>query len=185
MTSWILNRYVRAIARGAVFAYPTDTIWGFGCHPLHAASVARILAIKRRPAAKGLILLSSRLEYAEPYVDIDGRAREALARPAAQPTTFLVPASADCPVWLTGAHPTIAVRVTDHPLIERLCEGIEAPLVSTSANRAGRPAARNFLQVRRQFGAELDFVIPGHSAGSGRPSRIKSLADGAIIRDGA
>lgn len=185
MSPWILSRYVRAIARGAVFAYPTDTVWGFGCHPLSAASVARILAIKRRPAAKGLILLTSRLEYAEAYVAVGGAAHEALARPAAQPTTYLVAASADCPVWLTGAHPTIAIRVTDHPLIERLCDGIEAPLVSTSANRAGRSVARNFLQVRRQFGAELDFIVVGYTTGSGRPSTIKSFADGTIIRGGA
>ena len=185
MSPWILNRYARAIARGAVFAYPTDTIWGFGCHPLIAASVARILAIKRRPVAKGLILLSSRLAYVEPYLAVDAASRDALARPAAQPTTYLLPASPDCPVWLTGAHSTLAVRVTDHPLIERLCDAIEAPLVSTSANRAGGPTVRNALQARRRFGAELDFVVAGYAAGSGRPSRIKSLADGAIIRGGA
>ncbi len=185
MSPWNLNRYVRAIARGAVFAYPTDTIWGFGCHPLSATGVVRILAIKRRSAAKGLILLASRLDYAEPFVTLDAAARDALARPAAQPTTFLVPASADCPPWLTGAHPTIALRITDHPLIERLCDGIEAPLVSTSANRAGGPTVRNYLQARRRFGAELDFVVAGYAAGSGRPSTIRSLADGAIIRGGA
>ena len=185
MSPWKLNRYARAIARGAVFAYPTDTIWGFGCHPLAAASVARLLAIKRRAAAKGLILLTSRFEYVEALVVADAAVRDALARPAAQPTTYLVPASADCPAWLTGAHSTIAVRVTDHPLIERLCDAIEAPLVSTSANRAGGPTVRSALQARRRFGAELDFVVPGHAAGSGRPSRIKSLADGAIIRGGA
>ncbi len=185
MSPWILNRYARAIARGAVFAYPTDTIWGFGCHPLVVAGVVRILAIKRRPAAKGLILLTSRLDYVVPFVAVDAAIRDALARPAAQPTTYLVPASADCPSWLTGTHPTLAVRVTDHPLIERLCDAIEAPLVSTSANRAGGPTVRNYLQARRRFGAELDFVIPGYAAGSGRPSTIKSLADGAIIRGGA
>ncbi len=185
MSPWILNRYVRAIARGAVFAYPTDTIWGFGCHPLDAAAVARILAIKRRPAAKGLILLASKLDYVEPFIAVDAAARDALAQPAAQPTTYLVPARADCPVWLTGAHPTIAIRITDHPLIERLCDGIEAPLVSTSANRARGPSVRNALQARRRFGAELDFVIPGYTAGSGRASTIKSLADGTIIRGNA
>ena len=184
MTDWQLNRIARAITRGAVFAYPTDTIWGFGCHPLIESSVRRILAIKQRPAGKGMILLSSRLEYCRPYIALDRDALRPIAEPAPRPTTWLVPASEFCPPWLRGEHPTIAVRITGHPLLQALCDRIESPLVSTSANRSGRRNARGELQIRRQFGGELDLIVTGFETGGGRPSEIKSLLTGEIRRTG-
>ena len=182
MSAWRLNRFARAAARGAVFAYPTDTIWGFGCHPLIEASVLRILDIKQRPAGKGLILLSSRLEYCAAYIDLDADAMQPIADPVSRPTTWLVPASPFCPPWLHGKHPTIAIRITDHPLARALCDRLEAPLVSTSANRSGHANARNALLVRRQFADQLDFIATGFAEGTGRPSEIKSLLTGEITR---
>ncbi len=184
MSTWSLNRYARAIARGAVFGYPTDTIWGFGCHPLIESSVMQILAIKRRPVEKGLILLSSRLEYCRDYIDVDEAGLALIAQPVEQPTTWLVDASKYCPDWISGQYPTVAIRITDHPLMRDLCKRIQAPLVSTSANRSGRPPARNLIQMRRQFSTELDFVISGFSTGGAHASRIKSLASGDIVRSG-
>ena len=173
---------IRALARGATIAYPTDTIWGFGCHPLAAAGVERILEIKRRSWRKGLILLSSDIDYCLPYVDASAAELEPLRQPAARPTTYLVPASDYCPAWIRGEFTTVAVRVTDHPLIGILCDGLEAPLVSTSANRAGRSPARNALQMRRQFGDELDFIVTGFNTGGSRASEIKFLHGGASVR---
>lgn len=182
MSPWALNRMTRALARGAVIGYPTDTIWGFGCHPLAASAVARILAIKRRPAAKGLILLSSRLDYCLPYIEAGPAELEPLREPAARPTSWLVPASDYCPPWIRGDFATVAIRVTDHPLIAALCTGLEAPLVSTSANRAGRKPVRSALQMRRQFSRELDFIVTGFDPGGGPPSEIKFLRGGASVR---
>ena len=182
MSPWALNRMAHAITHGAVFGYPTDTIWGFGCHPLLAGAVARILEIKQRGPEKGLILLSSRLEYCLPYLDIEADRLEQVRQPVERPTTWLVPASERCPAWIRGDFPTVAIRVTDHPLLQSLCNAILAPVVSTSANRAGRAPVRNALQMRRQFGAELDYIVTGFATGGGRPSEIKSLHSGTTVR---
>ena len=182
MSPWALNRFIHAISRGAVFGYPTDTIWGFGCHPLIAGSVARILRIKNRSPAKGLILLSSRLEYCRAYLDVNMEQLKPIQSPAEEPTTWLVPASEFCPPWIRGNFPTVAIRITDHPLLKTLCDRLEAPIVSTSANRAGRATVRNAWQMRRQFGDELDFIVSGYATGTGHPSEIKSLASGTTLR---
>lgn len=182
MSPWALNRFTRAVSRGAVFGYPTDTIWGFGCHPLIANSVNRILQIKNRGPEKGLILLSSRIEYCAAYLDADAQQLESIRLPCERPTSWLVPASAFCPPWISGNFPTVAIRITDHPLLQILCDRLQAPIVSTSANRAGRPPVRNSLQMRKQFCDELDFIVSGFAAGSGRPSEIKSFSSGATLR---
>lgn len=184
MSPWQINRLGRAVRRGAVFAYPTDTIWGFGCHPLHRPAVQRILEIKQRPLHKGLILLSSDFDYLQPYLSnqLTPDQINRLQTITSQPTTWLIEADKDCPDWLCGRFPTIAVRLTNHPFVQRLCDTINAPLVSTSANRSGRPAIRNAIQARHQFGNELDFIVGGFSAGRIKASKIKSLATDQIIR---
>jgi L-threonylcarbamoyladenylate synthase len=184
MSPWALNRFAHAVSRGAIFGYPTDTVWGFGCHPLVTSSIARILHIKNRSPDKGLILLSSRLEYCAAYVGLDREQLEPVRSTTGHPTTWLVPASHNCPLWIRGNFPTVAIRITNHPLIELLCNRLEAPLVSTSANRSGKSTVRNALQMRKQFGDELDFIVNGFTTGSNRPSEIKSLLNGTTLRSG-
>lgn len=185
MSPWALNRFAHAVSRGAIFGYPTDTVWGFGCHPLIASSVARILQIKNRSPDKGLILLSSRLEYCAAYVGLDNAQLASVLSATDRPTTWLVPASEDCPVWIRGNHPTVAIRIASHPLLDFLCDRLEAPLISTSANRSSKATARNSMQMRKQFGAELDFIVCGFTTGSNRPSEIKSLLSGTTLRSSA
>lgn len=76
----------------------------------------------------------------------------------------------------------MAIRITDHPLLHYLCERLQSPLVSTSANQAGKSTARSALQLRRQFGQQLDFIVTGFNTGGARPSEIKSLASGKLLR---
>ena len=183
MSPWALNRLLHAVSKGAVFGYPTDTIWGFGCHPLIASSANRIRQIKNRSPDKGLILLSSRLEYCMAYVDVEADQLQPVQVDSHQPTTWLVPASDFCPPWIRGNHATVAIRITDHPLVRLICDRLQAPIVSTSANRAGKSSVRNSQQMRKQFRYELDFIVTGFAAGANRPSAIKSLATGNSLRN--
>lgn len=181
MSPWALNRFIHAVSRGAIFGYPTDTIWGFGCHPLIASSVNRILQLKNRNPDKGLILLSSRLEYCAAYVDQVDQLKK-IQFPTTEPTTWLVTASHFCPPWIRGNYSTVAIRICDHPLLQLICDRLEGPVVSTSANRAGKATVRNSLQMRKQFGDQLDFIVNGYATGSNRPSEIKSLVNGTTVR---
>ncbi len=70
---------------------------------------------------------------------------------------------------MTGEHETVALRVTDHPLVRELCR-YTGPLISTSANPAGRPAARSRLRVEQYFRGELDGVLGGAWAGAAIPA---------------
>ncbi|MCP4979702.1 MAG: L-threonylcarbamoyladenylate synthase [Gammaproteobacteria bacterium] len=182
MSPWALNRFIHAVSQGAVFGYPTDTIWGFGCHPLITAGVNRILQIKNRSPEKGLILLSSRLEYCAAYTGVDTNLLKPIQCNAENPTTWLVPASDFCPPWIRGNHATVAIRITDHPFLRTVCDRLEAPIVSTSANRSGKTCVRNALQMRKQFDDELDFIVTGFDTGGNQPSEIKSLDCGITLR---
>lgn len=184
MSPWAINRLGKAILRGAVIACPTDTIWSFGCHPLLAQPVARILGIKQRPAEKGLILLGSSLDYFEPYIEdkLTSKQVTLLTGTMSHPVTWLVPASDQCPIWIRGHFPNVAIRITNHPFIREICELIQSPIVSTSANRAGGATLRHVWQARHNFNGQIDYIVSGFDSGTKRASEIKSLESGHIIR---
>jgi L-threonylcarbamoyladenylate synthase len=76
----------------------------------------------------------------------------------------------------------VAVRVPDHPLARQLCRLAGQPIISTSANISGRPAARNRYQVARQLGDQLDFIVSGACDRASKPSTIIDLESGRILR---
>jgi L-threonylcarbamoyladenylate synthase len=184
VSSWLLNKYALQIKKGAVFAYPTDTIWGLGCDPENAQAIQRILQIKNRSVSKGMILLANSIDYCTPYIDRDyfTQQREQICRIEQSPTTWLVPASASCPPWLTGNHHSVAIRLTDIPHISRLCNALKIPLISTSANYSGHTPVRNAFLSHRHFANRVDFIIHSSVKGSEKASRIIDMKSGKIIR---
>jgi L-threonylcarbamoyladenylate synthase len=87
-------------------------------------------------------------------------------------------------VLLTGGRPTIAVRVSAHPIVQRLCRRTGSALVSTSANLSGAAPARTALAVRRRLGRFVDFVLAGPLGDSARPTEIRDAATGRVLRAG-
>jgi len=172
-----------AIAAGGIVAYPTEAVFGLGCDPANADAVARLLALKGRPEHKGLILISDRLERLLRWLaplDDEVRARVEPTWPG--PVTWLLPAAADCPARLRGEHDTLAVRVTAHPVAAALCRAWGGALVSTSANHAGEPPARDAGTVTRLFGPKVACVVPGEVGSLGRPTPIRDARTGATLR---
>jgi L-threonylcarbamoyladenylate synthase len=159
-------------------------VWGLSCDPFNKAAVARLLALKTRPVHKGLILVAAHENQIEFLLaGLSEQQRQTLAASWPGPVTWLLPHHGLVPAWISGDHATVAVRVSAHPVVNALCAAWGGPLVSTSANRAGAQPAREAFQVRRFFGDQLDNLLPGRIGSSARPTGIRDLASGQIIRD--
>lgn len=173
----------RVVRAGGVIAYPTEAVFGLGCDPRNERAVRHLLAIKRRPIHKGLILIAASLEqllpFLQPLVPAD-LARLATTWPG--PHTWLLPTRPTTPRWLRGRHDTLAVRVTAHPLAAACCRACGHPLVSTSANLSGRPPARSALAVRRQWGHRIDYLLSGAVGGADKPTEIRDLKTDHLVR---
>ena len=180
-----LKQAARMVNAGGVIAYPTEAVYGLGCHPLDADAVLRLLRLKQRPVDKGLILIAADLEQLLPYVQpLSPALHRRVAGTWPGPVTWLVPARPETPWWLRGAHDTIAVRVTAHPLAAALCRAAGTALVSTSANRAGQAPARTALRVQRVFGKGVDLIMHGALGGASKPSEIRDARTGKVLRAG-
>jgi L-threonylcarbamoyladenylate synthase len=132
---------------------------------------------------KGLILVAgSQLQLEFLLQDLGRQQRDTLSASWPGPATWLVPHRGRVPVEVYGEHATVALRVTDHRGMRALCNAFGGPLVSTSANPATAQPARALFQVRRYFNDQLDFILPGALGGANRPSVIRDLASGKILR---
>jgi len=176
-----LIRAARILKNGGIVAYATEYCFGFGCDPLNRAAVLRLLRIKRRPLAKGLILIATDTAQLAPYVD-DLPTQVLASWPG--PHTWLLEARAGVPGWLTGDHSRIALRVTAHPQAAALCRAAGMAIVSTSANRAGGAPVRSYRDAVRRFKSEVDYVLPGRVGDSPAPTPIRDAVSGELIRPG-
>lgn len=185
-TSWLrIDQAARTIQNGGVVAYPTEAVYGIGCLPHDEQGLQRIIRIKRRDARKGLIVVAAGIEQLEHLAAIPDSALTDGTLPGwPGPVTWVVAASRYASPLVTGGRSTIAVRVSDHPIVQRLCRRTGSALVSTSANFAGHPPAKSALEVRRAIGNELDFVLAGPLGRQQKPTEIRDLASGRILRRG-
>jgi L-threonylcarbamoyladenylate synthase len=178
-----LNAVARVVRTGGIIAYPTEAVYGLGCDPGNERAVRRLLALKRRPMHKGLILIAADFTQLAPFLEsLSSDDQERLATTWPGPYTWLIPTRTDTPRWLRGRHDTLAVRVTAHPLAAALCEACGHALVSTSANFSGHPPARTALAVRRQLGSSIDALLPGPTGGAAKPTQIRDLRSSRLVR---
>jgi L-threonylcarbamoyladenylate synthase len=180
-----IHEAATALQTGGVIAYPTEAVWGLGCDPRDEDAVLRLLAIKQRDVDKGLILIASHLEQLRPFLDLAAVPAENLAAVLATwpgPHTWVMPASAAAPSWITGAHDGIAVRISAHPLVIELCNAYGGALVSTSANRAGQPTAFTREMLDPVVLEGVDGLVAGETGGLGAPTAIRDALTGAAIR---
>jgi L-threonylcarbamoyladenylate synthase len=180
-----LEQAAACLRRGGVLAYPTEAVWGLGCDPFHPGALPRLLAIKQRAQAKGLILIAASLAQLEPLLDLAAlpeARREAVLASWPGPHTWALPPSARVPESLRGAHDTLAARVTAHPVAAALCAAFGAPLVSTSANLSGEPPARRREALDPRLLATIDGVVEGETGGLARPTPIRDARSGELLR---
>lgn len=174
------------LTRGGVIAYPTEAVWGLGCDPFDETAVRRLLAIKQRPLEKGLILIAADLDQLRPCLDLAALPAERLAQVQASwpgPHTWVMPTRPGTPAWITGAHASLAVRVSAHPVVVALCRAFGGPLVSTSANLSGQPAPLRRDDLDPALLARLDGVVAGDTGGLARATPIRDARSGRQLRD--
>jgi L-threonylcarbamoyladenylate synthase len=185
---WQIRLACRALNSGGLVLHATEGVWGLASDPFDEEAVERLLTLKNRSVDKGLIVIADRAECFTPELDpLEKDQRRTVLGSWPGPVTWVLP-NVQFPDWITGGRSTVAVRVSGHPQARALCAAFEGPLVSTSANRSGRPPAVTEIVARRQlapfgFPGPRDRVLPGRVQRPGAPSEIRTLT-GAVLRAG-
>lgn len=178
-----ISQAVRQLKQGGIVAYPTEGVFGLGVDPFNEVAVNRLLALKRRPVAKGLILIAADFaDVTSLIASITNQQREQLATSWPGPITWLCPATEKVPTWIKGEFDAVALRVTAHPVASELCRQFGGPIVSTSANPSTEPAATTWQAVENYFGTAIDGIIKASVGGLNHPTPIRDLISGVSLR---
>lgn len=175
-----ISRASEVLLGGGVITCPTEGVFGLSCMPDNAAAIEKLLQIKQRDAAKGLILIAASRQQLRDWIAISP---DDIPDPLPeQATTWIVAAAAGVSPLVRGEHAGIAVRITSNPIARALCAALDSPLVSSSANLAGEAASNDSEAVHRTFAGRVDYVLPGECGPTTGPSRIIDLKSGKVLR---
>ena len=165
---------------GGVITCPTEGVFGLSCLPSDPAAVTRLLEIKQRDPAKGLILIAAAGEQLRDWIAI---VPEDIPEPTPeQAVTWLVPAAKNASPLVRGEHQSIAVRITTNPIARELCAAVGSALISTSANLSGETTVTDSAALSREFAGRVDYIVPGECGPTTGPSAIIDLESGRKLR---
>ncbi|MBQ4394221.1 MAG: threonylcarbamoyl-AMP synthase [Paludibacteraceae bacterium] len=162
-----LQEALRVLRAGGVIVYPTDTVWGIGCDATNAEAVKRIYALKKREDSKSMLVLldsPAKLDY---YVDVPEAAESLLeatgiADPSdtseTKPMTIIYPDARHLAANLVAEDGSIGIRITGEAFSKALCAQLKHPVVSTSANISGHPAAHFFAEIEQEILDGVDYI---------------------------
>lgn len=182
-----IRKAVEVLRRGGVILYPTDTVWGIGCDATNPEAVRRVYDIKQRDDSKALICLvdsDARLQrYVRQVPDVAWQLIDSLKDSDAKPTTIILDGAVNLAPNLIADDGSVALRITGEPFSRELCYRLQRPIVSTSANISGQPAAKTFRDIDPTLLQEVDYVCRSRRAERHpqRPSSIiKLTANGEV-----
>jgi L-threonylcarbamoyladenylate synthase len=181
-------RAVAVLRGGGVVAIPTETVYGLAADVAAPDAIARVYAIKGRPAEHPLIVHVHDVDALDGYVaEITPALRALAARFWPGPLTAIVARGPRTPAYVTGGQDTVAVRVPEHPLARAILRAFGGALAAPSANRFGRISPTTAEHVRADLGDDADLIVDGGPARVGVESTIVDLTGAvpAVLRAGA
>ncbi|WP_418874444.1 L-threonylcarbamoyladenylate synthase [Xylanibacter rarus] len=153
-----IKKAVEVMKKGGVILYPTDTVWGIGCDATNAEAVAKVYKIKQRDDSKALICLVDSDARLQRYVRNAPEVAWNVMELATKPTTVIFDEAVNLAPNLIAEDGSIAMRITNEEFSKELCYRFQKPIVSTSANISGQPAAQNYCDISEELLNAVDYV---------------------------
>ena len=125
---------VECLNDDGVVIYPTDTVYGIGCH-IHkqkaAERICRIKGIKIEKANFSFIFsdLSHLSDFTKP---VDTPVYKIMRKALPGPFTFILHASNEIPKIFRSRKKTIGIRVPDNAICNSIVNELESPLMNSS-----------------------------------------------------
>jgi tRNA threonylcarbamoyl adenosine modification protein (Sua5/YciO/YrdC/YwlC family) len=160
------------IKDGAVFIYPTDTIYGIGCSALDEKAVQKVRRIKQRPDKPFSIIAPSKNWISD---NCDAKKAGNWLKRLPGPYTLILKLKNKNAVAksVNQGIGTIGVRIPDH-WISSFVQELGVPIITPSANVSGREVMTTVDDLDAQLRAHTDFLFDeGERKGS--PSKIIDL----------
>jgi L-threonylcarbamoyladenylate synthase len=172
------------IKEGATVAFPTETVYGLGADATNATAVAKIFIAKGRPQDNPLIAHVATTNQLRKLVsDLPTYAEKLITAFTPGPITFVLPSNGTCATNVTAGLDTVAIRIPNHPVAQKLLQACNVPIAAPSANTSGKPSPTLADHVAEDLLGRIAGIIDGGQTGVGVESTVVDCtqATGPII----
>jgi L-threonylcarbamoyladenylate synthase len=177
-----VRRAAELLRAGGLVAFPTETVYGLGADASSVQAVARLYAVKRRPADHPVIVHFAAADDAFSWArEVPDAARQLARRFWPGPLTLILKRSEKAGDFVTGGQDSVGLRVPSHPVARELLKLFAGGVAAPSANRFGLVSPTTAAHVREDLGADVDLVIEGGPSEVGIESTIVDLSGGAPV----
>ena len=182
--SEVVAHAVQLLSAGEVVALPTETVYGLAADATRPEAVVKIFEAKERPFFDPLIVHIPDLAWLSRVALIseeeDALVRELTARFWPGPLTLVLPRTHVIPDITAAGLPTVAVRMSAHPLFQEIIQRFGKPLAAPSANRFGRISPTSRADVIEELGERVPLIVDGGPTQHGLESTIVQISGGRI-----
>jgi len=151
------------LRRGDLVAFPTETVYGLGCHALDPSAVQKVFEAKERPLTDPLIVHVAQTQDAlKLWVPHDESIRilQILCDEFwPGPLTLVAPAAPQVPSIIMADTGFVACRCPMHPLAQSLLQEARVPIAAPSANKFGHVSPTQADHVLDDLGQENVWVL--------------------------
>jgi len=178
-----IRKAAELLRAGGLVAFPTETVYGLGADASNAKAVARLYAVKGRPADHPVIVHFAAADQAFAWArEVPEAARQLAARFWPGPLTLILKRSKLAQDFVTGGQDTVGLRVPSHPIAYEMLSIFGSGVAAPSANRFGLVSPTTAAHVREDLGDEVDLVLEGGPSDVGIESTIVDLSGaGAVL----
>lgn len=193
-----IREALQILQSGGAIAHATETCYGLACDVRNPSAVAKLFAIKQRPKNQPVSVLFPSIDQAKKYVEWNAQAEELAKRHLPGPLTIILHIKPNSPTIFTTPFATkpktrneqtsnAGVRLSSHPLAQKLADSFGSPLSTTSANIHGRPNPYSAEEIAKQFenaSAKPDLILDSGALPLMPPSTIIDCTspEGKILR---
>lgn len=176
------------IQHGGIVAHATETCYGFACDLTNPEAIQTLFLLKDRPDMQQVSALFPSVSAAKEWVEWNERAEELAEKYLPGTLTMILPLKTDHRSLINDQH-TLGVRVSSHPIAQKLAEIAHVPLSTTSANLHGMPSAYSAEDIVDQFREreiQPDLILDSGVLPALSPSTVIAIEGGMmrIVRQG-
>jgi len=172
----------KEIKEGAVFVYPTDTIYGIGCNAMDSKAVKRIRAVKNRPDQPFSVIAPSKQWILNNCILHKNNMHWLDKLPGSYTLVLKMKSKSSVSSYVNPGLDTVGVRIPDH-WFTKIINEVGVPVVTTSVNKTGEQYMTSLDDLDSAIRKGVDYIFY-EGIKTGKPSTVVILdKDEAVIKE--